>query len=119
MAFADAELPCTASHGKVTGITTAPAALALQLRTRQISITWQNDTVSVLPFERLRQCCPCAQCRQAARAGQPCVVMGVDVIEVLPFGANAVQLLFSDGHSRGIFPFPYLQNLSAATAINK
>jgi DUF971 family protein len=119
MALADSGLPCTASTGDGTGTAAAPAALTLQLRSRRLSIAWQDGTSSSLPFDLLRQRCPCAQCRQAARAGQPCGVTGIDLIEVVPFGANAVQLLFSDGHARGIFPFAYLHALGGATAIYK
>jgi DUF971 family protein len=35
----------------------------------------------------------------------------ITVLAALPCGPNAVQLQFSDGHDRGIFPFPYLLEL--------
>ena len=36
---------------------------------------------------------------------------GFTVSSVVPYGPNAVQLHFSDGHARGIFPFDYLREL--------
>lgn len=62
----------------------------------------------------LRGACPCAGCRRvrmdAGQTGETAHAQDVVVIEIQPMGYG-VQLVFSDGHDRGIFPWPYLQAL--------
>jgi DUF971 family protein len=60
----------------------------------------------------------CAQCRSARRKGAAIKAdESVSVIDAVPYGPNAVQLVFSDGHSRGIFPFAYLRELALETQV--
>ena len=63
--------------------------------------------------DRLRGACPCSQCRAAKLRGGIAVVredVRVERIEVQGYG---VQLVFSDGHERGIYPWAYLRDLIA------
>jgi DUF971 family protein len=38
----------------------------------------------------------------------------ITVVEAKPFGVSGLQLFFSDGHSRGVFPWAYLRELGEA-----
>lgn len=66
----------------------------------------------------LRAACRCAGCvadRARGRfdaAGFP----GVTLSAVAPFGAHGLNLTFSDGHARGVYPFAYLAALAGAAA---
>jgi len=52
----------------------------------------------------------------ARRAGRiPHLTLDLEIADVQPYGPAAVNLRFSDGHDRGIFPFPYLASLGADT----
>ena len=62
----------------------------------------------------LRSRCACAQCRHARRNAQYAIADEVTIDDIEPCGANAVKLVFSDAHSRGIFPFDYLRELAQA-----
>jgi len=94
-------------------VTAFPHTLRLDGGTRALEVEWSDRTSATLPFRLLRERCRCAECRSARQKG-PAVDAGetVAVIEVLPCGSGAVQLVFSDGHSRGIFPFAYLRELA-------
>jgi DUF971 family protein len=89
-----------------------PRALRLHARRRLLEIEWEGGVSENLPHRFLRERCPCAQCRQLRRDGaaEP-AGDEISLMTVEPYGPNAVQLTFSDGHGRGIFPFSYLREL--------
>lgn len=96
----------------------APRAIRLRTLSRLLEIQWQDGTQSAWRFALLRQHCRCAACEAARRAGAPVTVAtDIALLEVAPFGAGALRLVFSDGHSRGIYPYAYLRQLCAVDAI--
>ena len=100
----------------VTG-TDHPNALRLDTAAQVLDIEWADGTTDILAFRVLRSGCKCAECRQSLRSGQTVnAYQDIAVKEVLPYGSNAVQLVFSDGHARGIFPFPYLRALAGGVS---
>lgn len=73
----------------------------------------QDDALSV-PAETLRLSCKCAHCTRARFDGRfPEAFPGIAITEIgdLGYGLN---IAFSDGHSRGIYPKSYLLSLAAA-----
>ncbi|WP_439410137.1 gamma-butyrobetaine hydroxylase-like domain-containing protein [Bradyrhizobium sp. DASA03076] len=75
--------------------------------------TAEGDAFSV-PAEKLRLSCKCAHCTRA-RFDEcfPERFPGIAITEIgdLGYGLN---ISFSDGHNRGIYPKPYLLSLAAA-----
>jgi DUF971 family protein len=62
---------------------------------------------------RLRAACRCADCRREridrdAELG----TAGVAIAEVSLVGNHALNIAFSDGHDRGIYPWSYLRELA-------
>ncbi|RXH05270.1 MULTISPECIES: gamma-butyrobetaine hydroxylase-like domain-containing protein [Bradyrhizobium] len=73
--------------------------------------TTQNDALSVTA-ETLRLSCKCAHCTRARFDGRfPEAFPGIAITEIgdLGYGLN---ISFSDGHNRGIYPKPYLLSLA-------
>lgn len=73
--------------------------------------TTEGDVLSV-PTEKLRLSCKCAHCTRARFDGRfPERFPGIAITEIgdLGYGLN---ISFSDGHDRGIYPKPYLLNLA-------
>ena len=73
--------------------------------------TAHDDEVS-LAAEDLRLACKCAHCTRARFDGRfPERFPGIAITEVgdLGYGLN---ISFSDGHNRGIYPKPYLLSLA-------
>jgi DUF971 family protein len=66
----------------------------------------------------LRLQCRCAVCTRARIDGTfvP-AAPDVEIEQVAPVGQYGLNLAFSDGHSRGIFPFAYLAELAAFQAV--
>ena len=86
---------------------------------RYLEIEWSDGVVSRLPHRFLRLHCRCAECRQARNTGHAIATPeDVDLTAVVPYGPASLQLEFSDGHSRGLFPFPYLRELAAEAGLS-
>ena len=62
----------------------------------------------------LREACRCAACERDRRDGNPgAAAPGIAVSRIDAMGGRAFNLVFSDGHARGVFPWDYLQQLGA------
>lgn len=71
-----------------------------------------DDAELSLPAEQLRLSCKCAHCTRARFEGRfPERFPGIAITEIgdLGYGLN---IAFSDGHNRGIYPKPYLLGLA-------
>jgi len=89
----------TAPHS----LTLSPSALVVQ---------W-DDGPATLPAATLRSHCRCAPCQAARlRGGLDAPDATVRLVAAHPIGHYAVQLTFSDGHDRGIYPWLWLRQLA-------
>lgn len=79
-----------------------------------LEVVWPDGAVGRLRHGLLRQRCRCAQCEQQRRRGAgpqpPDPALRVAGIE--PVGDHGLNLRFSDGHGRGIYPWALLRELS-------
>jgi DUF971 family protein len=90
---------------------TAPSELRTDGATRELTLAWPGGDTRRLTHARLRRACPCAACRAIRIAGGAVEVSErVTLIDIQPMGYG-VQLAFSDGHARGIYPWGYLEGL--------
>ncbi|ABS68040.1 hypothetical protein Xaut_2800 [Xanthobacter versatilis] len=72
---------------------------------------------AALSAPALRAACRCAVCvADQARGTFSADFAGVTLTHVAPFGAHGLNLSFSDGHARGVYPFAYLAALAADAA---
>lgn len=79
---------------------------------RELRIDWGEGEVQRIAFVRLRGACPCSQCRAARLQGRIALVgaeVGLRAVNPQGYG---VQLVFDDGHERGIYPWAYLRELA-------
>lgn len=90
-----------------------PQQVLLHQRSGALALAWADVGEHVLSGERLRAHCKCASCEQGRRHGappQPDAAMRLERIS--PVGEFGLQLHFSDGHERGLFPWAYLRELA-------
>ena len=96
------------------------ADMALDPQSASVALRWQDGREQRLPAAFLRSQCRCAECK--ARALQGSIPLApspsLAVTGIRPVGAYGVQLIFSDGHDRGIYPWVYLEELRAAALHN-
>jgi DUF971 family protein len=87
---------------------------ALEVSRTTLALHWHDRTLA-LPAALLRARCRCADCVAAARRGAP-PPPAAALLDAIPVGHYAVQLRFSDGHERGIYPWDYLRGLGETPA---
>ena len=90
-----------------------PLSVSNSQSERTLRLSWPDGRESLFNHAELRRQCPCSQCRAFRLKGlTPRVDERVRLIEINPQGYG-VQLVFSDGHQRGIYPWDYLAQLSS------
>jgi DUF971 family protein len=79
-----------------------------------LEILWSDGKKQRFPHAFLRLQCQCAHCKSHRLQGKilDAVSPQLRVTEILAVGAYGVQLIFSDGHDRGIYPWIYLRDLT-------
>jgi DUF971 family protein len=89
----------------------APHAIGNSWSKQQLRLNWPDGAVQLIGHVQLRLQCPCSQCRALRLGGsEPKVAADVRLLEVHPQGYG-LQLVFSDGHQRGIYPWEYLARM--------
>jgi DUF971 family protein len=94
-----------------------PQQVLLHERSGALALRWGAEAPALLAGHRLRAACRCAGCEHARRGGDATAVdSAVRLQRVSPIGEFGLQLHFSDGHERGIYPWPYLRELALEIA---
>lgn len=90
-----------------------PSEIRLSADKRVLQVVW-GETSAALPAEYLRVESPSAEVKGHG-IGQAKLVSGkreVTIGGIEPVGSYAVKLLFSDGHSTGLYTWDYLKELA-------
>lgn len=93
----------------------APLSLSNSHKQKQVVVKWAETDLhadtQIISHQRLRGACPCAKCRAARIQGKITLIdADVELIAINPMGYG-LQMVFSDGHDRGIYPWGYLREL--------
>jgi len=83
-----------------------------------IVIQWQDGTDLEYDFRGLRLSCACAACideNTGQKILRPAMVpMDIEAINIESVGTYAIRILWTDGHSTGIYPFELLRYIGEA-----
>jgi DUF971 family protein len=89
-----------------------PESVVLVRDRSRLRLVW-SDMEGQVDAKRLRSACRCAACTRARVDGTlPSAFGGILIANVVAVGDYAINVVFSDGHNRGIFPWPYLRSLA-------
>jgi DUF971 family protein len=94
-------------------VSATPTNLTLHAASRMLEIEYDDGQAFRLPFEFLRVYSPSAEVRGHG-PGQETLQVGkkdVTITALQPIGYYAVQPVFSDGHTSGIYAWDYLYEL--------
>lgn len=86
----------------------APTAIRNSQGSGVLHLQWPARSQQALSHGLLRARCPCSHCRAARLRGRIDLVNPAVRIEQVVDQGYGVQLVFSDGHASGIYPWPYL-----------
>ena len=76
-----------------------------------VRVTWDDGHVGDYEQEYLRGYCPCAMCQGHGAQRQYIATPGAVLVGIRGVGNYAIELLWQDGHSTGIYSFDYLRSL--------
>ena len=94
-----------------------PETITLNGKARALELVWDGRPVT-LSYRALRRSCRCSVCENLRRATDTVLPVAADVtlLRIEPLGSAALQLVFSDGHERGIYPWSYLKEMAFGPA---
>ncbi|RFU45072.1 DUF971 domain-containing protein [Paraburkholderia sp. DHOC27] len=91
----------------------APREIVTDASQRVLTLRWDDGREQRLPHAQLRRACACAECRRLRLDGREVpAAPDISLLDVQLMGYG-VQLVFSDGHARGIYPWRYLAQMDA------
>src|SRR6478735_5849455 len=102
----------------MTATARTPVALTVHQQSRVLEVSFDDGATFRIPFELMRVYSPSAEV-QGHGPGQEVLQTGkreVGIVEITPVGHYAVQPVFSDGHSSGIYTWSYLHRLGSEQA---
>ena len=79
---------------------------------RVLEIEWSGGSSSRYDAGQLRLACRCAECVRARIDGVFAPPDEVAIARIDAIGSYALNLQFSDGHARGIYPWSYLREIA-------
>jgi DUF971 family protein len=93
-----------------------PQAIVDHRTSGVLELRWHDGSESRLPHSLLRARCRCAGCQQQLRqqGAHPEPAASIRLEAIHPISDQGLNLVFSDGHGRGIFPWAYLRELGQA-----
>jgi DUF971 family protein len=88
----------------------------------ELAIKWEDGSESFVPLEKLRRHCPCAGCKGEADImgnvykgpDRPLNARAFQLARLANVGSYAIQPVWGDGHSTGIYSFDYLRTVAEA-----
>jgi len=89
----------------------------------ELAIKWDDGSESFIPLKTLRRCCPCASCQGEAdilgnvykNPQQKLAPSAFQLARLVTVGGYAIQPVWEDGHTTGIYSFEYLRKIAAQT----
>jgi len=100
--------------GKADEDEPVPTAITLAADRRSIQINWGGGRWDVAGAAALRDACRSSRSVRQRADGWAVPARGdLTIVDVRPVGHYAVNLVFSDGHDRGIYPWGYLKEIAA------
>ena len=85
----------------------------------ELAIRWDDGAESYIKLQTLRRCCPCAGCKGEVdimgnlykNPEKPLAPAAFRLVRIDWVGGYAIQPVWADGHSTGLFSFDYLKRL--------
>lgn len=107
-----------------------PTSITANRKQGRLLIDWSDGVQSAIPFELLRNACPCAQCRGGHENMKPEPDPSMFVIPLMNASATrlkglqavgnyAVNPEWEDGHKYGIYNWHYLRALHEEMKVRK
>lgn len=92
----------------------APDRIVCNDDNTELRLAWPPQPDLGIRADVLRTACKCAHCIRARLDDRfPESFGGISITEITLMGNFGINIAFSDGHARGIYPWPYLREIAA------
>ena len=94
-----------------------PTELRFNATERKLTVRFDDESVSVIPYKKLREESPSAENKGHGNGPPPPQLPVLDDIGVTaanPTGRYAVRITFTDGHKTGLYTWDLLKRLGAS-----
>lgn len=99
--------------GAAIEIGQVPRKITLAADRRRLLLDWGNGREDSASAVALREACRSSRSVRARVDGWAVpAARDLTIVDVRPVGHYAVNLVFSDGHDRGIYPWAYLREIA-------
>jgi DUF971 family protein len=86
----------------------------------ELAVKWDDGGEDFIPLEKLRRGCPCAGCKGEVdimgnvykNLEKVLTPKAFELVRIVVVGGYAVQPVWADGHSTGIYSFDYLKRVA-------
>ena len=86
----------------------------------ELAIKWDEGREDYIALEKLRRCCPCAGCQGEVDIlgnlhkgpESPLAATSFQLVNFSVVGGYAIQPLWADGHTSGLYSFDYLRRVA-------
>ncbi|MVF14301.1 DUF971 domain-containing protein [Ketobacter sp. MCCC 1A13808] len=85
---------------------------------KQVEIEWDDGLTTKTDFVEFRRYCACAWCRQQGLIGHDPAPESSVIKAICAVGEVGINIAFTDGHDRGLFPWEYLRTIADGTIAN-
>ena len=94
--------------------------LDIQTIGHELAIKWDDGGESFIALENLRRSCPCAGCKGETdimgnlykNPNRPLTAKSFELVKISSVGGYAIQPVWADGHTTGIYSFEYLRRVA-------
>ncbi|MDG1485903.1 MAG: DUF971 domain-containing protein [Porticoccaceae bacterium] len=95
-----------------------PHSVKYKKQSEVLELIWADGSTSLISGQKLRKFCACSSCRAKKQVGVDVITDGIQVASIAPIGTSGIQVVFSDGHDRGIYPWDYLHAIATDRALD-
>jgi len=95
----------------------SPVDIKLQKQRSELTIKWADGAETTFSGESLRKYCACSRCRARNLIGMALISDNSRIDNVAYSGIAGLQIIFADGHDKGVFPWAYLRAIDAGRAL--
>ena len=95
----------------------SPVDIKLHKKRSELSIQWADGAETTLSGAQLRKYCACSRCRARNQIGTEILNDNNNIDNIALAGIAGLQVIFADGHDKGVFPWAYLRAIEAGKAL--
>lgn len=93
-----------------------PQKIRLHKQQAELEIIWQSGNRCRIPGSQLRRYCACSTCRAKQLVGIQLISDSAEINSIALMSNTGLQIVFADGHDRGIYPWDYLDAIARGIA---